>query len=75
VTTLGPQAARYAGVVDTGRYPLGDPASPAYLALVLHCRDQLREAGVAQLPGFLTPTVPAQEHSSCQARRSASPPP
>jgi hypothetical protein len=51
------QAARYDGVVDTGRYPIGDPASAAYAALVLHCRGQLRAAGVAELPGFLTPAA------------------
>jgi len=57
MNTPGLRAARYDGVVDTERYPIGDPASPAYLALVLHCRDQLRDAGVAQLPGFLTPAA------------------
>ena len=54
------QAARYDGVVDTGRYPIGDPASAAYAALVLHCRGQLRAAGVAELPGFLTPAAVSQ---------------
>ena len=57
MTTPGPRAVRYNGVVDTGRYPIGDPASPRYLALVQGCRDQLRDAGVAQLPGFLTPAA------------------
>jgi hypothetical protein len=51
------QAARFDGVVDTGRYPIGDPASAAYADLVLHCQDQLRAAGVAELPGFLTPAA------------------
>src|ERR1700722_3305377 len=51
------QAARYDDVVDTGRYPIGEPASAAYAALVEDCRDQLRAAGVAELPGFLTPAA------------------
>jgi hypothetical protein len=51
------QAARYDAIVDTGRYPIGDPASAAYADLVLHCQDQLRAFGVAELPGFLTPAA------------------
>ena len=50
----------YEDVVDLGRYPIDDPASPAYLALVQACRDQLRDQGVAQLDGFLTPAAVGQ---------------
>jgi hypothetical protein len=44
----------YEDVVDLRRYPIHDPGSPDYLALVRDCRDQLRDRGVAQLPAFLT---------------------
>jgi hypothetical protein len=47
----------YEDVVDLRRYPIHDPASPEYLALVGDCRDQLRDRGVAQLAGFLTPAA------------------
>jgi hypothetical protein len=54
MTTTGTQAPRYDDVVDLGRYPIDAPASPGYRALVQACRDQLRDTGAAQLPGFLT---------------------
>jgi hypothetical protein len=57
MTTIRPQVPRYAGVVDLRRYPINDPASPEYRALVQACRDQLRDTGVAQLAGFLTPAA------------------
>jgi hypothetical protein len=57
MTTIRPQAPRYEGVVDLRRYPINDPASPEYRALVQACRDQLRDTGVAQLAGFLTPVA------------------
>ena len=57
MTTIRPQAPRYEGVVDLRRYPINDPASPEYRALVQACRDQLRDTGVAQLAGFLTPAA------------------
>jgi hypothetical protein len=57
MTTTRAQAPRYEGVVDLGRYPIREPASPAYLALVRACRDQLRDHGVARLAGFLTPAA------------------
>jgi hypothetical protein len=50
----------YEDVVDLERYPIGDPAIPGYRALVQACRDQLRDHGVAQLPGFLTPAAVGQ---------------
>ena len=58
--TNWPQAPRYDDVVDLERHPVNDPASPAYRALVRACRDQLRDHGVAQLAGFLTPAVVSQ---------------
>ena len=42
------------------RYPINEPASPAYRVLVQGCRDQLRDHGVAQLAGFLTPAAVSQ---------------
>jgi len=54
MTVTRAQASRYEGVVDLRRYPIDDPVSPQYLALVQACRDQLRDQGVAQLAGFLT---------------------
>jgi hypothetical protein len=50
-------ALRYEGVVDLRRFPINDPASPQYRDLVRSCRDQLRDYGVAQLAGFLTPAA------------------
>jgi len=58
--TTGPQAPRYQSVVDLRRYPINDPADPGYRALVEDCRDQLRDHGVAQLVGFLTPEAIGQ---------------
>ncbi len=48
-------APEYEGVVDLRRYPIGEPASQEYQALVRGCQDQLRDRGVARLDGFLTP--------------------
>jgi hypothetical protein len=55
--TTWPQNPRYGDAVDLDRYPINDPASPAYRALVQACRDQLRSHGVAQLAGFLLPAA------------------
>jgi hypothetical protein len=55
-----PQACGYDDVVDLGRYPINDPAGPAYQALVRAGQDQLRDHGVAQLTGFLTPAAIGQ---------------
>ena len=57
-TTSQPQ--QYADVVDLRRYPINEPASQAYRDLVRDCQDQLRDRGVAQLPGFLTPGAVSQ---------------
>ena len=58
--TTWPRTPGYGDVVDLDRYPIGDPAGPAYLELVRACRDQLRGHGVAQLDGFLTPAAVSQ---------------
>ena len=47
----------YEDVVDLRRYPIGEPGSADYRTLVQSCRDQLRDRGVAQLAGFLTPAA------------------
>jgi hypothetical protein len=52
-TTSQPQ--QYADVVDLRRYPINEAASQGCRDLVRDCQDQLRDRGVAQLPGFLTP--------------------
>ena len=58
MTTTSPP--RYEDVVDLGRYPIHQPASRGYGALVQACQDQLRDRGVAQLDGFLTPAAVSQ---------------
>jgi hypothetical protein len=55
-----PQANPSGDVVDLERYPINDPASPAYRDLVQICRDQLSRHGVAELTGFLTPDAVGQ---------------
>jgi len=50
----GPQASEYDDVVDLSRYPINDPADPAYRALIQAGQDELRDQGVARLTGFLT---------------------
>ena len=57
-TTSQPQ--QYADVVDLGRYPINEAASQGCRDLVRDCQDQLRDHGVAQLPGFLTPSAVSQ---------------
>jgi hypothetical protein len=47
----------YEDVVDLRRYPINEPGSATYGTLVQSCRDQLRDHGVAQLAGFLTPAA------------------
>ena len=47
----------YEDVVDLRRYPINEPGCAEYRALVQACRDQLRDRGVAQLDGFLTPAA------------------
>jgi hypothetical protein len=58
--TALPQAPQYDDVVELDRYPINDPASPAFRSLVQACRNQLLSHGVAQLAGFLTPAAVSQ---------------
>ena len=58
--TIWPRTPEYDDVVDLDRYPIGDPAGPAYRELVRACQDQLRGKGVARLDGFLTPAAVSQ---------------
>jgi hypothetical protein len=53
MTTTSP----YEDVVDLRRYPINEPGRAEYRALVQAGRDQLRDRGVAQLDGFLTPAA------------------
>ena len=43
-------------LVDLVRYPLLDPAGPAFAALVAAARGQLAGTGAVELPGFLRPS-------------------
>jgi hypothetical protein len=58
--TSWPQAPEYADVVDLDRYPIADPAGRPWRQLVQECQDQLRDQGVASLPGFLTAAAVSQ---------------
>jgi hypothetical protein len=40
-------------LVDLDRYPVLDTSGPAFAALVAEARDQLRETGAVELPGFV----------------------
>src|SRR6266536_3451466 len=59
MTTTSPSQ-QYADVVDLRRYPIHEPAGQGRSDLVRDCQDQLRDHGVAQLPGFLTPGAVSQ---------------
>jgi hypothetical protein len=47
----------YEDVVDLRRYPINEPGCGEYRTLVQSGRDQLRDHGVAQFAGFLTPAA------------------
>jgi hypothetical protein len=57
MTTTQSHAPVYQGAVDLQRYPIQDPGTRRYRALIQDCRDQLRDHGIAQLADFLTPTA------------------
>ena len=63
-------AARDVGgaLLDLDRYPIDDPYSPTCQRLVDDSRAQLRESGVAVLPGFVKPEVIATMAAEIQAR-------
>lgn len=46
-------------LIDLETYPLDQPASPAYAALVANCRKRLAADGMFELPGFLHADVTA----------------
>jgi hypothetical protein len=47
-------------ILDLGRYPLDQPGSPAWLALVKTCQNDLRENGMFNLDGFVKPEALAK---------------
>jgi len=55
-------------LLDLDRYPIDDPNSPTCRRLVDDCRAQLRESGVAALPGFVRPDAIATMAAEMQAR-------
>jgi hypothetical protein len=57
MTTTWPKAPGYGDAVDLSRYPINDPSGSAYRHLVRTGQDQLRDRGLAQLDGFLTPAA------------------
>ena len=57
MTVTRPREPGYDDVVDLNRYPIDAPSSPAGRRLIQACQDQLRDEGVAQLAGFLTPAA------------------
>lgn len=57
-----------AALIDLDRFPIDDPFSPTCQRLVDDCRAQLREGGVALLPGFVKPDAIAAMAAEMQAR-------
>lgn len=60
-----------AALLDLDRYPIDDPFSPTCQRLVDDCRAQLRESGVAALPGFVRADAIASMAADMQARAAA----
>jgi hypothetical protein len=52
-----PEARLLEHVVDTARYPLTEPDSPAWSDLVSHVQHDLRHLGCSVLPDFVRPTL------------------
>lgn len=46
-------------LIDLDTYPINQPDSPAYAALVAKCKDSLATHGMFELPGFLRPETVA----------------
>jgi hypothetical protein len=68
--------ARIATIVDLERYPIDQPLSPAFRALVSRCLDRLAEDGCCVLKGFIRPESVARmvregEHLAPLAHRSS----
>jgi hypothetical protein len=69
--TVTPRPASWAvgaALLDLDRYPIDDTFSPTCQRLVDDCRAQLRESGVAVLPGFVKPEIIATMAAEMQAR-------
>jgi len=47
-------------ILDLDRYPLDQPGTPAWVALVAKCRDDLARDGMYNLPGFVKPEALAK---------------
>ena len=56
-----------ADLVDTARYPLSSPGSPAWTEAVAHARSELRERGCCVLPDFLRPDLVEVLREECAA--------
>ncbi|MFF4247254.1 arpA protein [Streptomyces sp. NPDC001822] len=54
-------------VVDTDRYPLSDPESPGYEAVVARARGELAEVGCTVLPDFIRPALHEVLRQECAA--------
>lgn len=68
VTTLAdPENGLLDGLVDLERYPIDEPGSPRWIALIDQVRSQLKDQGCVTLSDFLTPEALAQ----CQAEIAA----
>ncbi|WP_158883201.1 HalD/BesD family halogenase [Amycolatopsis anabasis] len=52
-------------VVDTDRYPLGEPASAAWEEVVSRAREELRRVGCSVLPNFIRPSRCAALRREC----------
>ena len=50
-----PMAAAALALVDRARYPIDEPSSEVFAAVVAEARRSLAEVGYAELPGFITP--------------------
>ncbi len=61
-TTSAPSLA---DLVDTARYPVASPGSPAWTGAVDRARRELRERGCSVLPGFLRPSVVDHVRDEC----------
>jgi hypothetical protein len=49
-----------ASLVDLHRYPLLEPESDVYQAVVAHARSELKATGAAEIPGFVSPAGVAE---------------
>jgi hypothetical protein len=59
------EARVFEDVVDTARYPLLDPESPAWLDVVSRTRQELRTVGCSVLPNFIRPALVEELRAEC----------